>query len=50
MPIVEINTNDLVHVQLQPHLYNPPGAIDTRNLLVGVHQKGDLMNHMVYTP
>jgi hypothetical protein len=49
MPIVEIDTNDLVHVQLQPHLYKLPGAIDTRNLLAGVHQKGGLMKHMVYT-
>jgi hypothetical protein len=35
---------------MQPHLYKPPGAIDTRNLLAGVHQKGGLMKHMVYTP
>jgi hypothetical protein len=47
MPVVEINTNDLV---LQPHLNKPPGAINTRDLLAGVHQESGLMKHMVYTP
>jgi hypothetical protein len=50
MPVVEVNTNDLMHVQLQPHLNKPPGAINTRDLLAGVHQVGGLMKHMVYTP
>jgi hypothetical protein len=47
MPIVEISTNNLVHIQLQPHLYKPPGAVDTRNLLAGVHQVSGLMEHIV---
>jgi hypothetical protein len=47
MPIVEIDTNNLMHLQLQPHLYKPPGAVDTRDLLVGVHQMSGLMEHMV---
>jgi hypothetical protein len=34
---------------LQPHLYKPPGAVDTRDLLTGVHQISGLMEHMVYT-
>jgi hypothetical protein len=47
--IVEIDTNNLMHIQLQPHLYKPPGAVDTRDLLAGVHQMGGLMEHMVNT-
>jgi hypothetical protein len=46
---VEVNTNDLVHVQLQPHLYKPPRAIDTCYLLAGVHLGDNLMKHVVYT-
>jgi hypothetical protein len=49
MPIVEINTNNLVHIQLQPHLYKPLGAIDTRDLFAGVHQVSGLVEHMVNT-
>jgi hypothetical protein len=47
VPIVEIDTNNLVHIQLQPHLYKPPGAVDTRDLLAGVHEVSGLMEHMV---
>jgi hypothetical protein len=49
VPIIEIDTNNLVHIQLQPHLYKPPGAVDTRDLLTGVHQMSGLMEHMVNT-
>jgi hypothetical protein len=49
MPIVEINTNNLVHIQLQPHLYKPLGAVGTKDLLAGVHPMGGLMEHMVNT-
>jgi hypothetical protein len=49
VPIVEINTNNLVHVELQPHLYKPRRTIDTRDFLAGVHQMGGLMKHVVYT-
>jgi hypothetical protein len=48
-PGVEVNTNDLVHVQLQTHLYEPPGAIDTCYLLASVHLGDSLMKHVVYT-
>jgi hypothetical protein len=37
MPVVKVNSNDLVHVSLQPHLNKPPGAINTGDLLAGVH-------------
>jgi hypothetical protein len=49
VPIVEIDTNNLMHIQLQPYLYKPPGAVDTRDLFAGVHQMGGLMEHMVNT-
>jgi hypothetical protein len=29
MSIVGIDVNNLVHVQLQPHLHKPPRAVDT---------------------
>jgi hypothetical protein len=29
MMIDEINVNNTVHIQLQPHLHKPPRAIDT---------------------
>jgi cytochrome c-type biogenesis protein CcmH/NrfG len=50
MPIVEIDANNLVHVQLQPHLHKPPGAIDTWYLLASVHLRGGLVEHIMYTP
>jgi hypothetical protein len=28
-PIVEVDVDNLVHVQLQPHLHKPPRAVDT---------------------
>jgi hypothetical protein len=49
VPIVEIDTNNLMHIQLQPHLYKPPRPVDARDLLAGVHQMGGLMEHMVNT-
>jgi hypothetical protein len=49
VPIVEINTNNLGHIQLQSHLYKPPRTIDTRDFLAGVHQIGGLMKHVVHT-
>jgi hypothetical protein len=49
VPIVEVNTSNLVHIELQPHLYKLPGAVDARDLLTGVHQISGLMEHMVYT-
>jgi hypothetical protein len=48
-PGVQVNTNNLVHVQLQPHLYKPPRAIDTCYSLAGVHLGDSLMKHVVYT-
>jgi hypothetical protein len=34
---------------LQAHLNKPPRAINTGDLLAGVHQIGGLMKHMVDT-
>jgi hypothetical protein len=50
MPIVEVNVNNPVHVELKPHLHKPPRAVDTRYLLAGVHLRNSLMEHMIYTP
>jgi hypothetical protein len=38
-----------VHVKLQPNLNKPPGAIDARYPLAGIHLGNCLMKHMVYT-
>jgi hypothetical protein len=50
MLIVEIDANNLVHVQLQPHLHKPPRAVDTWYLLDGMHLRNGLMEHMIHTP
>jgi hypothetical protein len=36
-------------VQLQPHLYKPPRAVDTCYLLAGIHLGDSLMKHVVYS-
>jgi hypothetical protein len=28
-PVIEVNADNLVHVQLQPHLYKPARAVGT---------------------
>jgi hypothetical protein len=48
-PIVEIDSNNLVHVQLQPHLHKPPRVVDTWYLLAGVHLGNSLMEHVIHT-
>jgi hypothetical protein len=37
-----------MHVELQPHLNEPPGAIDTCYPLAGIHLGDSLVKHMVY--
>ncbi|EAZ07579.1 hypothetical protein OsI_29830 [Oryza sativa Indica Group] len=49
MSDVEVNGDNLVHIQLQPHLDEPPGTIDTGNFLVGVHLMNGLMKHVINT-
>jgi hypothetical protein len=46
-PGVQIDTNNLMHVELQPHLNKPPRAIDARYPLTGVHLGDSLMKHMI---
>jgi hypothetical protein len=48
-PGVQINTDNLVHVQLQPHLDKPPRTVDTCYPLAGVHLGDSLMKHVVHT-
>jgi hypothetical protein len=38
-----------MHVQLQPHLDKPPGAVDTCYTLAGVHLGDSMMKHVVHT-
>jgi uncharacterized phage protein gp47/JayE len=47
-PGVQIDTNDLMHVELQPHLNEPPRAVDACYPLAGIHLGNSLMKHMVY--
>jgi hypothetical protein len=49
-PIIEIDVDNPVHVQLQPHLHKPLRAIDTWYLLASVHLRNSLMEHMIHTP
>ena len=48
-PIVNVHCNNLVHVQLQPHLNEPPGTIDAGYLAGIMHLKSGLMKQMVDT-
>jgi hypothetical protein len=47
-PGIQIDTNDLMHVELQPHLNEPPRAVDTCYPLAGIHLGNSLVKHMVY--
>jgi hypothetical protein len=46
---VQINADNLMHVELQPHLNKPPRAIDACYPLAGVHLGDSLMEHMIHT-
>jgi hypothetical protein len=46
---VQINTNNLMHVELQPYLDEPPGTIDAYYPLASIHLGDSLVKHMVYT-
>jgi hypothetical protein len=48
-PGVQIDADNLVHVELQPYLNKPPRAIDACYSLVGIHLGDSLVEHMVYT-
>jgi hypothetical protein len=47
-PGVQIDTDDLMYVELQPHLNKPPRVVDTCYPLAVIHLGDSLVKHMVY--